>query len=213
MPAKLSVNVNAIAFLRNRRNLPWPSVENLGRIVLAAGAYGLTVHPRPDERHIRKSDVPALSAMIAREFPGREFNIEGNPDANFVSLVESVRPNQVTLVPDDIRQVTSDHGWNIDSHRGFLTDVIARLKAGGMRVSLFIDPEPELPSLAKEVGADRVEIYTGPYGGAFEVAERRRQFDKVVATGKATAKAGLGLNAGHDLTRTNLPMVVEALPS
>jgi pyridoxine 5-phosphate synthase len=213
MPAKLSVNVNAIAFLRNRRNLPWPSVENLGRIALAAGAYGLTVHPRPDERHIRKSDVPALSAMIASEFPGREFNIEGNPDANFVSLVESIRPNQVTLVPDDIRQATSDHGWNIDSHRGFLTDVIARLKAGGMRVSLFIDPEAELPSLAKEVGADRVEIYTGPYGGAFEAMEHRRQFDKVVATGKATAKAGLGLNAGHDLTRTNLPMVVEALPN
>ncbi len=213
MPAKLSVNVNAIAFLRNRRNLPWPSVENLGRIALAAGAYGLTVHPRPDERHIRKSEVPVLSAMIASEFPGREFNIEGNPDANFVSLVESVRPNQVTLVPDDIRQTTSDHGWNIDSHRGFLTDVIARLKAGGMRVSLFIDPEPELPSLAKEVGADRVEIYTGPYGGAFEAAERHRQFDKVIATGKAAANAGLGLNAGHDLTRTNLPMLIKALPN
>jgi pyridoxine 5-phosphate synthase len=162
MTTKLSVNVNAIAFLRNRRNLPWPSVEALGRIALKAGAYGLTVHPRPDERHIRKSDVPILADMIRNEFPGAEYNIEGNPDANFVSLVENTRPDQVTLVPDDIRQVTSDHGWNIDAHQGFLTDVVGRLKEGGMRVSLFIDPDPELPYLAKKVGADRVEIYPGP---------------------------------------------------
>lgn len=212
MTAKLSVNVNAIAFLRNRRNLPWPSIDHLGRIVLQAGAYGLTVHPRPDERHIRRSDVPLLSSLIRKEFPGREYNIEGNPDANFVSLVEHTKPDQVTLVPDDIRQVTSDHGWNIDAHRGFLADVVGRLRSGGMRVSLFIDPDPELPFLAKEVGADRVEIYTGPYGGAFEPNKKKAEFDKVVATGKAAAKAGVGLNAGHDLTRDNLPPLVKALP-
>src|SRR6478672_3818132 len=187
MTAKLSVNVNAIAYLRNRRNLPWPSVERLGRIALEAGARGLTVHPRPDERHIRKSDVPVLADLIRGDFSGCEYNIEGNPDANFVSLVEAVRPDQVTLVPDDIRQSTSDHGWNINAHRGFLTDVVGRLKDGGMRVSLFIDPEPDLPFLAREVGADRVEIYTGPYGGAFIPDEKRRELDKVVSTGIAAA--------------------------
>ncbi|MFL5259108.1 MAG: pyridoxine 5'-phosphate synthase [Hyphomicrobiales bacterium] len=213
MTAKLSVNVNAIAFLRNRRKLPWPSVEHLGRIALAAGAYGLTVHPRPDERHIRKSDVPVLADLIRNEFPQAEYNIEGNPDANFVSLVENTAPDQVTLVPDDIRQVTSDHGWNIDAHRGFLTDVIARLKSGGMRVSLFIDPDPDLPFLAREVGADRVEIYTGPYGGAFDAETRQREFARVLATGEAASAARVGLNAGHDLTRENLPSLIEALPS
>lgn len=213
MTAKLSVNINAIAFLRNRRNLPWPSVETLGRIALEAGARGLTVHPRPDERHIRKSDVPVLADLIRNEFSGCEYNIEGNPDANFVSLVEAVRPDQVTLVPDDIRQSTSDHGWNIGAHRGFLTDVIGRLKAGGMRVSLFIDPDEELPHLAAAVGADRVEIFTGPYGGAADAATQMREFKKVVATGKAAAIAGVELNAGHDLTRQNLPPLVQALPN
>src|SRR5262249_35476254 len=213
MSAKLSVNLNAIAFLRNRRNLPWPSVERFGRMALAAGPNGLTVHRRPDEGHIRKGDIPILADMIRSEYPEAEYNIEGNPDANFVSLVENTRPDQVTLVPDDIRQITSDHGWNIDAHKGFLTDVVGRLKSGGMRVSLFIDPDPELPYLACEVGADRVEIYTGPYGGAFESTARRREFDKVVATGRAAAAAGVGLNAGHDLTRDNLPPLVKALPS
>ncbi|HET7715842.1 MAG TPA: pyridoxine 5'-phosphate synthase, partial [Bauldia sp.] len=132
MPCHLSVNLNAVAMLRNRRNLPWPSVVDIGRIALDAGAHGLTVHPRPDERHIRRTDVPELAAVIAREFPGREFNIEGNPDARFVELVESVKPAQVTLVPDDIRQATSDHGWNIAAHRTFLKDIVARLKSGGM---------------------------------------------------------------------------------
>lgn len=212
MTTRLSVNVNAIAFLRNRRNLPWPSVEGIGRIALEAGAYGLTVHPRPDERHIRKSDVPVLADMIRGEFPGREYNIEGNPDAQFVKLVEGIRPDQVTLVPDDIRQATSDHGWNIAAHKGFLTDVIGRLKSGGMRVSLFVDPEPDLPHLAREVGADRVEIFTGPYGGASEAGVKAREFDKVVATGNAAKAAGVGLNAGHDLTRDNLPALCAALP-
>lgn len=213
MSTKLSVNVNAIAFLRNRRNLPWPSVEGLGRIALKAGAYGLTVHPRPDERHIRRSDVGILKDMIAKEFPGREFNIEGNPDPDFVKLVMAAKPDQVTLVPDDIGQATSDHGWDIATHKSFLTDIIGKLKGEGMRVSIFIDAEPELALQAKEVGADRVEIYTGPYGGAFEPLALEREFRKVVATGKAADKAGVGLNAGHDLTRENLPRLVAALPN
>ncbi|MBN9020708.1 MAG: pyridoxine 5'-phosphate synthase [Rhizobiales bacterium] len=212
MPCQLSVNVNAIAMLRNRRDLPWPSVTGLARIALEAGAHGITVHPRPDERHIRRTDVPELSALVAG-FPGREFNIEGNPDARFVELVEAVRPHQVTLVPDDIRQNTSDHGWTIAAHRTFLIDIIARLKAGGMRVSVFVDADPDAAGLAAEVGADRIEIYTGPYGGTFEPAAKAREFDKVVATGKAAAAAGIGLNAGHDLTLDNLPPLVSALPN
>jgi len=213
LSAKLSVNVNAIAFLRNRRHVPWPSVEGLGRIALQAGAYGLTVHPRPDERHIRRSDVGILRDMIRKDFPGREYNIEGNPDPQFIKLVTAAKPNQVTLVPDDIGQATSDHGWDIAAHKSFLTDVTGRLKAAGMRVSIFVDPEPELAHLAKEVGADRIEIYTGPYGGALEPLAMEREFRKVVATGKAAEKAGVALNAGHDLTRENLPRLVAALPN
>jgi pyridoxine 5-phosphate synthase len=213
VPCKLSVNVNAIAYLRNRRHVPWPSVEELSRVALEAGAAGITVHPRPDERHIRQSDVPVLAEMLRRDYPHAEFNIEGFPDARFLALVEEARPAQVTLVPDDPGQGTSDHGWDIAANRALLTQVIARLHKGGMRVSLFIDADPAAPALAKEVGADRVEIYTGPYGGTFEPEALKREFDKVVATGKAAAAAGLGLNAGHDLTRANLPPLVRALPN
>lgn len=213
MPVSLSTNVNAIAELRNRRNLPWPSVVGLSRIALAAGAAGITVHPRPDERHIRPSDVTEIAAMIAVEFPDREFNIEGNPDARFVELVERVRPDQVTLVPDDIRQATSDHGWDIAHHREFLSGIIGRLKGDGMRVSVFVDPEPETATLARAVGADRIEIFTGPYGGALDPETRRRELARVVATGEAAAAEGVGLNAGHDLTLVNLPPLVAALPN
>ncbi len=215
MTCYLSVNLNAIALLRNRRDLPWPSVVGMGRIALAAGAHGLTVHPRPDERHVRRTDVFELAEMIRSEFPDREFNIEGNPDARFVELVEAVRPDQVTLVPDDIRQATSDHGWDVAAHRTFLSSVVGGLKGLGLRVSLFVDPEPEgsnTANLAAAVGADRVEIFTGPYGGASDSETRAREFAKVVATGNAAKAAGLGLNAGHDLTLDNLPPLVEALP-
>ncbi len=212
MPCHLSVNLNAVALLRNRRDLPWPSVTGIGKLALEAGAHGLTVHPRPDERHVRRADVPELAQLIRGEFPGCEFNIEGNPDARFIELVEAVKPDQATLVPDDIRQATSDHGWDIAAHATFLRDVVTRLKGSGIRVSLFVDAEAHLPPLAAEVGADRVEIYTGPYGGTFDAAAKRRELDKVVATGNAAKAAGLGLNAGHDLTRDNLPALVKALP-
>ncbi len=213
MPVRLSTNVNAIAELRNRRNLPWPSVVGLSRLALSAGAAGITVHPRPDERHIRLADVPQIAEMIRAEFPDREFNIEGNPDARFTELIERICPNQVTLVPDDIRQATSDHGWDIAHHRQFLTDIIARFKDGGARVSIFVDPEPGVAPLAREVGADRIEIYTGPYGAALTLDVQRRELDNVVATGRAAGAEGLGLNAGHDLTLDNLPPLVEALPN
>lgn len=213
MPCKLSVNVNAIAFLRNRRDLPWPSVVDLSRVALEAGSVGITVHPRPDERHIRRTDVTDLNRLLRKEYPGREFNIEGYPDERFLALVEAERPEQVTLVPDDPTQSTSDHGWDIPANRERLEAIIARIHKGGMRVSLFIDPDPAVPALAKAVGADRVEIYTGPYGGAFDPKDVARELEKVVATGKAADAAGLGLNAGHDLTRENLPALVKALPN
>lgn len=213
MPCELSVNVNAIAFLRNRRDLPWPSVEGLSRVALESGAHGITVHPRPDERHIRRSDVTVLRNMLRKDWPGREFNIEGYPDERFLTLCEMEKPEQVTLVPDDPTQSTSDHGWDFAKDGERLKAIIARLKKGGMRVSLFVDPDPAAPAAAKAVGADRVEIYTGPYGGAFAEDALKREFDKVVATGKAAEKAGVGLNAGHDLTRENLPRLVAALPN
>ena len=213
MTCKLSVNVNAIAYLRNRRGLPWPSVTELSAAALEAGAYGITVHPRPDERHITRADVFELSELLSGAWSDKEFNIEGNPDARFVELVETVRPHQVTLVPDDVRQVTSDHGWDIPRHDSFLRDVIGRLKAGGMRVSVFVDPEPELAHAAKAVGADRIEIYTGPYGAAFDAAVAAAELARIVATGRAAAEAGIGLNAGHDLTIANLPSMVAGLPN
>lgn len=213
MVCKLSVNVNAIAYLRNRRTVPWPDIVHLGRIALGAGAVGLTVHPRPDERHVRHVDVPLLRDLIRNEFPGREYNIEGYPDERFLALVEANRPDQVTLVPDAPGQGTSDHGWDFGKTGNFLAPIIQRLKKGGMRVALFVDPDPKAPALAKAAGADRIEIYTGPYGDAFEQQAMRDEFEKVVATGKSAAKVGIDLNAGHDLTRENLPRLVAALPN
>ena len=211
MPCKLSVNVNAIAYLRNRRHVPWPDLAELGRVALRAGAVGLTVHPRPDQRHIRYSDVPALRDVLRDEFVGREYNIEGYPDDVFLQLVEANKPDQVTLVPDLPGQGTSDHGWDLRKTGNLLPPIIERLKKGGMRVALFVDPDPDLPALAKKIGADRIEIFTGPYGGAPDEDTMLAEFAKVVATGRAAAAAGIDLNAGHDLTRENLPRLVAAL--
>ncbi len=211
MACRLSVNVNAIAYLRNRRDVPWPSVVDLGRVALQAGAHGITVHPRPDERHIRRSDVTSLCKLLRGEFPKAEFNIEGYPDERFLALCETERPDQVTLVPDDPAQGTSDHGWDIAGNETLLRRVIARLHAAKFRVSLFVDPDPMAPPLARAVGADRVEIYTGPYGGTLDSTPMKTEFNKVVACGRAAHACGIGLNAGHDLTRENLPRLVAAL--
>ncbi len=213
MPPHLSVNVNAIAHLRNRRTVPWPDLVGLGRTALHAGAYGLTVHPRPDERHIRRADVPALATMIRKEFPGAEYNIEGYPDEAFLALCEANAPDQVTLVPDDPTQGTSDHGWDVAGHRKLLTDVCKRLTAKGMRVSLFVDPDPKGPALVKSVGADRIELYTGPFGGGLTPAARAPHLLALKVTAEAAKAAGLGVNAGHDLTRANLPELCAAIPN
>lgn len=215
MPAKLSVNLNAIAMLRNRRDLPWPSVVGLGRIALEAGASGLTVHPRPDERHIRFTDVPALKALIKAEFPDREFNIEGYPTEDFLLLVEAHRPDQVTLVPDDPSQATSDHGWAFAANRERLAEVCARLGRGGMRVSLFADGDAsaEEVAVARAVGADRIELFTGPYGGCYDDYEGARLWlDKLAATAAHAKASGLAVNAGHDLTVANLPALAAVIP-
>lgn len=217
----LSVNLNAIAMLRNRRKVPWPSVTGMARIALDAGAEGITIHPRPDERHIRRTDVHALSALLRTDYPDREFNIEGYPSEEFLALVEAVRPDQVTLVPDDPTQSTSDHGWDFAVYGSLLADVVARLHAGGMRVSLFIDADPTAPAAAVLADADRVELYTGPYGGALVPAAARTELAALKATADAAREAGrnrrgaahpLLVNAGHDLTLDNLPALKAAIP-
>lgn len=209
---RLSVNLNAVAQLRNRRDLPWPSVLGIAGLVLDAGAQGITVHPRPDERHIRRTDVFELAAFLRQDHPGIEFNIEGYPSPDFLALVEAVRPAQVTLVPDDPAQSTSDHGWDIPANRALLTEVVARLKALGMRVSLFIDPDPAVPALAQAVGADRVELYTASYAQADLAGDTAGELARFAATARAAQAAGLGLNAGHDLTLANLPAFQRAVP-
>lgn len=210
---ELSVNLNAVALLRNRRDLPWPSVTGLGRIALEAGASGLTVHPRPDERHTRRSDLPDLRALIDDSFPDREFNIEGYPSADFLALVEGVKPDQVTLVPDDPAQATSDHGWDFASAGDQLTSIVSRLKASGARVSLFANPTPEGIEAAKATGTDRIELYTGPYGACFDdEAAATREIEKLGETADAAHALGLGVNAGHDLTVANLPPLIARIP-
>lgn len=215
MSTKLSVNLNAIAMLRNRRDLPWPSVEGLGRIALQAGAAGLTVHPRPDQRHIRFSDLPVLRALIDDEFPQAEFNIEGYPSGDFLALCEKIEPEQVTLVPDDPAQATSDHGFDFRTQSEMLKPIVARLKAKGMRVSLFADGDGDIEAvkLAKATGADRIELYTGPYGGCFDDPQRADVILEALGqTADAARAQGLDVNAGHDLTVANLPPLVRRIP-
>jgi pyridoxine 5-phosphate synthase len=215
MPAKLSVNLNAVAMLRNRRNLPWPGVTHIGAIALEAGAAGLTVHPRPDQRHIRFSDVPAIRALIDDRFPGCEFNIEGYPDENFIALVIANEPEQVTLVPDDPSQPTSDHGWDFVAHRALLQGMVKRLRDAGIRVSLFADPDADVKQLdaAVETGAQRIELYTGPYGACFADPQRAKaELAKLARTAMLAQERGLAVNAGHDLTVENLPALAKAIP-
>jgi pyridoxine 5-phosphate synthase len=209
---KLSVNLNAVAQLRNRRNLPWPSVTGIARVVLDAGAAGITVHPRPDERHIRRTDVHDLRKLLRDDYPQAEFNIEGYPSEDFLKLVEEVRPEQVTFVPDDPSQATSDHGWDIDANADLLRRVIDPMQALGIRVSLFIDADPAVPEKAKVVGADRVELFTGPYGALYGHEGGPEQLNLISETTHAAGIAGLGINAGHDLTLENLPAFHEAVP-
>lgn len=213
MTTNISVNLNAIAQLRNRRDLPWPDVIGMGRLALKAGASGLTVHPRPDQRHTRFSDVKDLRRLIREEFPGREFNVEGYPSEDFLLLVEQHRPEQVTLVPDDPAQATSDHGWDFKSNHNMLAPIVARLRNSGMRVSLFCDPDKDQIGWATETKCDRIELYTGPYGSTHDDATARElELERLGAAADAALAAGFAINAGHDLTVDNLPMLTSRIP-
>ncbi len=212
MAPHLSVNLNAIALLRNRRDLSWPSVTGIGALALDAGAHGLTVHPRPDERHIRRQDVYDLKEMITERYPLKEFNIEGYPDDRFMALILDIRPDQVTFVPDDPSQNTSDHGWDVASNKELLTNVINIAHEAQCRVSLFVDTDPKVVTEAASVGADRVEIYTGPYGALVKDTHIQEELDRIEATFAAAKAAGIEVNAGHDLTLMNLPALVKRVP-
>jgi pyridoxine 5-phosphate synthase len=205
--ARLSVNVNKIATLRNTRNNGIPDIVRLSALALNAGADGLTVHPRPDERHIRRVDVDAIAGLL-ETYPTAEYNIEGNPFHGLVEHCERVRPDQATLVPDALDAPTSNHGWDLGAldgdKRTALVAAITRLHACECRVSLFIDPIPDMAKLAKDLGADRVELYTEPYATAYAEGKGEASVRAYAATATAAKAVGLGVNAGHDLNLQNL---------
>ena len=207
----LSVNVNKVALVRNTRHLGIPSVVRASTLCLQAGAHGITVHPRPDERHIRADDVRDLAALM-KGWPDREFNIEGNPTQNLMRFIEQYRPHQCTFVPDSEGQFTSDHGWNLAQDSERLRPLIAQAHALGVRVSLFMDAEPQPMAAAKALGADRVELYTEPYAAAWGTAQQEAQLQRFAAAAQAALDAGLGVNAGHDLNRDNLAAFIRRVP-
>jgi pyridoxine 5-phosphate synthase len=218
----LSVNVNKVALLRNTRHLGIPSVVRAATLCLVAGADGITVHPRPDERHIRAHDVHDIAALL-RAWPLAEYNIEGNPFHNLMAFVRELRPHQCTFVPDSAGQFTSDHGWDLAADGDRLRPLIEECQTLGVRVSVFMDPLPEAMALARAVGAQRVELYTEPYAAAHAAAhaadaaaDRQAEADQQVARFAAAAAAaqaqGLGVNAGHDLNRDNLADFLRAVP-
>ena len=207
----LSVNLNLVAMMRNRRALGIPSVTHAARAVLEAGAAGITVHPRPDERHIRHADVAELAALLAG-WPQAEFNIEGNPFHNLMEHVRAQRPAQCTFVPDDAGQSTSDHGWDLARDGARLAPLIGEARALGVRVSLFMDAEPVAMAQARALGADRVELYTEPYAAAHGTPRQDAQLERFAAAARAAQAAGLGVNAGHDLNRANLADFLRAVP-
>jgi pyridoxine 5-phosphate synthase len=207
----LSVNVNKVALVRNTRHLAIPSVERAALACLQAGANGITVHPRPDARHIRSDDVFALAKLL-KQWPQAEYNIEGNPFHNLMDFVREVRPHQCTFVPDSEGQFTSDHGWDLAKDAGRVKPLIAEAKSLGVRVSLFMDADPAAMALARAVGADRVELYTEPYAAAWGTPGESKQLEQFAVAARAAQAAGLGVNAGHDLNRDNLPAFVREVP-
>ena len=202
---KLSVNVNKVATLRNTRHSGIPSVAKAAKICLDAGAHGITVHPRPDERHIRPSDVYELAELL-KGYPAAEFNLEGNPfEGHYMDLVREVRPTQCTLVPDDPTAFTSNEGWDVVRHHNRLKPVILSLKNLGCRVSLFLNADVSQIPIAAEIGADRIELYTELYATAFELGQQDVAVQAFAETALLAKRHGLGVNAGHDLSCENLP--------
>jgi pyridoxine 5-phosphate synthase len=207
MPCKLSVNLNKIALIRNARGRDYPSIEDFARDALREGAHGVTIHPRPDQRHARYSDIAALARVVS-EFPGTELNVEGYPDETFLKEVIAVAPAQCTLVPDEPGQLTSDHGWNITRHADFLKTVVSRLQQAGIRVSLFMDPDPEQIALAPQTGTDRIELYTEAYAQTPD----RSTLEPYCVAARRSVEQGMDVNAGHDLNLDNLALFVKAVP-
>jgi len=212
----LSVNVNKVALLRNTRHLDIPSVTRAAELCLQAGAQGITVHPRPDERHIRPDDVYEIAALM-KDWPDREFNIEGNPFQNLMDFVHNLSArglplHQCTFVPDSEDQFTSDHGWTFPDDAERLQPLIEQAHARGVRVSLFMDPIPEAMAAAKAVGADRVEFYTETYARAWAGAQKNEVLSQFAKAGRAAVAINLGVNAGHDLNRDNLTDFLRAVP-
>jgi len=207
----LSVNVNKVALLRNTRHLGIPSVLHAAERCLMAGAQGITVHPRPDGRHIRTADVDDLAAFL-KGWPRAEFNIEGNPTQNLMAFVRKHRPHQVTFVPDAEDQFTSDHGWTLPDDAGRLRPLIQEAKALGVRVSLFMDPHPAAMAPVAELGAHRIELYTETFASAFGTERQDAVLAGFTATAQAALEVGLGINAGHDLNRDNLGTFLRHVP-
>jgi pyridoxine 5-phosphate synthase len=207
----LSVNLNLVAMMRNRRALGIPSVTRAATQVLEAGAAGITVHPRPDARHIRADDVGDLAALL-KDWPAAEYNIEGNPFHNLMDFVREWRPAQCTFVPDDEGQSTSDHGWDLARDGARLAPLIEEARTLGVRVSLFMDADPQAMAAARALGADRVELYTEPYAAAHGSPKQSQQLAQFAAAARAAQVAGLGVNAGHDLNRANLADFLSAVP-
>ena len=206
MRTKLSVNINKVATIRNARGGNNPDVIKVAKDCEAFGADGITVHPRPDERHIRRADVLALQAVLRTEF-----NIEGYPSREFLDLVLRVRPSQVTLVPDKPEQLTSNSGWDTEKEQLFLRDVLNDLRAAGIRSSIFIDADVRMAEFAAEAGADRVELYTGPYAHGY-AKDREAAIAPFFETAKRVKQLGIGLNAGHDLSLENLKYFTDVIP-
>jgi pyridoxine 5-phosphate synthase len=205
---KLSVNINKFATLRNSRGGNNPNVIKAAIDAQAFGADGITVHPRPDERHIRYADVYAIKPIITTEF-----NIEGNPtETKFVDLVLANKPDQVTLVPDALNQLTSNHGWDTVTHKNYLQDIIGVFKTAGIRVSIFVDPVEEMVAGAAETGTDRIELYTEQYATHFAEGKKEEAIRTYILAAELAKTLGLGINAGHDLDRDNLRFFVKEIP-
>ena len=206
---RLSVNINKIATLRNSRGGDNPNLVKVAKDCERFGAQGITVHPRPDERHIRYQDVQDLSKILTTEF-----NIEGNPkEDKFVALVLAVKPAQVTLVPDALGQLTSDHGWDTISEQAYLKNVIAKFKTAGIRVSIFVDPDEKMVQAAAITGTDRIELYTEMYAKQFATGNKEAAIAPYITAAALANQLGMGINAGHDLDRFNLPYLIQQIPS
>lgn len=204
---KLSVNINKIATLRNARGGDIPDLLKAAKDIQSFGGQGITIHPRPDERHIRYQDARDLKQVVSTEF-----NIEGNPIPEFVELVLEIKPDQVTLVPDAIDAITSNAGWNTKEHASFLTEVVSEFKRNEIRTSIFMDPDPELIERAATTGTDRIELYTESY--AVEYAKgNKEEVRKFAEAAKSATASGLGINAGHDLNLDNLQFFVSEVPN